>query len=176
MLERFRDFFHIKDKRGISPLIATVLMIAFAVALGAVVMNWGRAYVEDTAADASHTSDTRIMCSQNVNLRLAQIGGSPQICYDEGDDEVRVTLQNVGSMDLEGIIFNVFGSEGSGASVDLEESLAQSQIRRFNIEYDSSEHGEIEFVQAVPKILVRGSNTPVQCSSEEEQWEEVLPC
>jgi len=27
-------------KRGISPLIATVLLVAFAVSLGAVVMNW----------------------------------------------------------------------------------------------------------------------------------------
>ena len=28
------------NKRGISPLIATVLLVAFAVALGAVVMSW----------------------------------------------------------------------------------------------------------------------------------------
>ena len=30
------------QKKGVSPLIATVLLISFAVALGAVVMNWGR--------------------------------------------------------------------------------------------------------------------------------------
>ena len=34
-------------KRGISPLIATVLLVAFAVALGAVVMNWAKG-VEET--------------------------------------------------------------------------------------------------------------------------------
>lgn len=28
------------NKRGISPLIATILLVAFAVALGAVVMSW----------------------------------------------------------------------------------------------------------------------------------------
>ena len=32
----------IKNKKGVSPLIATILLIAFAVALGAVVMSWGR--------------------------------------------------------------------------------------------------------------------------------------
>ncbi|MDP7623305.1 MAG: hypothetical protein QF436_04300, partial [Candidatus Woesearchaeota archaeon] len=30
------------NKRGVSPLIATVLLISFAVALGSVVLNWGR--------------------------------------------------------------------------------------------------------------------------------------
>ncbi|MBS3158744.1 hypothetical protein J4206_05650 [Candidatus Woesearchaeota archaeon] len=33
-------------KRGISPLIATVLLVAFAVALGAVVMNWAKGVEE----------------------------------------------------------------------------------------------------------------------------------
>ena len=35
MLEIFRS------KKGVSPLIATILLIAFAVALGSVVLNWG---------------------------------------------------------------------------------------------------------------------------------------
>ena len=29
------------SKKGVSPLIATILLIAFAVALGTVIMNWG---------------------------------------------------------------------------------------------------------------------------------------
>ena len=33
------EFF--SSKKGVSPLIATILLIAFAVALGSVVMNWG---------------------------------------------------------------------------------------------------------------------------------------
>ena len=53
------------NKKAVSPLIATVLLIAFAVALGAVVMNWGRSYVETTAKYAEEKSDIQILCSRD---------------------------------------------------------------------------------------------------------------
>ena len=37
MLKRGAFF---RSKRGLSPLIATVLLIAFAVSMGAMIMNW----------------------------------------------------------------------------------------------------------------------------------------
>jgi len=55
------------NKKAVSPLIATVLLIAFAVALGAVVMNWGRSYVETTAEYAERGSDIQILCSRDIN-------------------------------------------------------------------------------------------------------------
>ncbi|MFP4656429.1 MAG: archaellin/type IV pilin N-terminal domain-containing protein [Candidatus Woesearchaeota archaeon] len=170
------NFFRVKNKKGISPLIATVLLIAFAVALGAVVMNWGRAYVEDTARETGVTSDTRIACSQNVNVQLVHVGGSPRICYNDDDKQVEITIQNRGSVNLEGFVFNILGTEGSGENHDYNTSLSRSGIERFELPYDSSEHGQVEFVQVVPKIMVSGSNVPAQCSDYGEQWEEVLRC
>ena len=38
------------EKKGMSPLVATVLLIAFAVALGAVVLNWGEEFVQEATA------------------------------------------------------------------------------------------------------------------------------
>jgi flagellin-like protein len=40
-------------KRGISPLVATILLVAFAVALGSVVMSWAQGIEEDVAAKGS---------------------------------------------------------------------------------------------------------------------------
>jgi FlaG/FlaF family flagellin (archaellin) len=59
-------------------LIATVLLIAFAVALGAVVMNWGRSYVEDTALNAQRTSQSKVDCSLGVSIEIKQISGDPK--------------------------------------------------------------------------------------------------
>ena len=39
------------NKRGISPLLATVLLIAFAIALGALVLNYGENFVMETSAE-----------------------------------------------------------------------------------------------------------------------------
>lgn len=39
------------NKRGISPLLATVLLIAFAIALGALVLNYGENFVMEATAE-----------------------------------------------------------------------------------------------------------------------------
>jgi len=70
-------------KKAVSPLIATVLLIAFAVALGAVVMNWGRGYVEDTANIARERSDTEVTCASDVGLAIVEIDSVPQVCYNQ---------------------------------------------------------------------------------------------
>ena len=35
-----------RKKRALSPLVATILLVAFALVIGTVTMNWGRSYVE----------------------------------------------------------------------------------------------------------------------------------
>lgn len=39
-----------KSKKAISPLVATIILLAFAVALGSVVMSWGKGLIEKAAA------------------------------------------------------------------------------------------------------------------------------
>ncbi|MFW6230892.1 MAG: archaellin/type IV pilin N-terminal domain-containing protein [Nanoarchaeota archaeon] len=164
------------NKKGISPLIATVLLIAFAVALGAVVMNWGRSYVEETAKQSGQTSDTKVTCAQQVKLEIVEVAKTPKICFNEDEGFVEVTVQNKGEVDLEGLLFNVLGIEGTGISHDTNTTIERSRIRKFEIEYDDSEHGNIEFVQIIPKVDVSGSQIAAECSDSDLQWEEVLPC
>ena len=163
------------DKRGISPLIATVLLIAFAVALGAIVMNWGRSYVEETARQSAITSDTKVTCAQQVRLDVVQVNRVPRICYNEDAGNIEITLQNRGEVDILGMLFNVLGEDGA-TTEESDFVLARSRIRKFDIEYDRSEFGEIEFVQVVPMVQVTGSAVPAECSDSNLQWEEILPC
>lgn len=164
------------NKKGISPLIATVLLIAFAVALGAVVMNWGRSYVEETAKQSGQTSDAKVTCAQKVKIEIVEVAKTPKICYNENEGYVEITLQNKGEVNLEGLLFNVLGDEGTGISYDVNETLERSRIKKYTIDYDTSEHGAIEFVQIIPKIDVSGSAISAECSDSDLQWEEVLSC
>ena len=79
-------------KRGVSPLIATVLLIAFAVALGAVVMNWGRGYVEDTADDAREKSDRELVCASEIDLAAVDVDSVTQICYSENGADSNISM------------------------------------------------------------------------------------
>ncbi len=70
------DFSH--TKKGMSPLIATVLLIAFAVALGAMIMNWSSSLGERVGPDCS--AITMII--------------SPYLCYAE--NMIKMSVKNTG--------------------------------------------------------------------------------
>lgn len=36
----------LNNKRGLSPLVATVLLVVFALVIGTITMNWGKSYVD----------------------------------------------------------------------------------------------------------------------------------
>ncbi|MFH0869761.1 MAG: archaellin/type IV pilin N-terminal domain-containing protein [archaeon] len=89
------------SRKGMSPLIATVLLIAFAVALGAMIMNWSSSLGESTGPDCSGIKMTLIspMCyAQNIIKLNVQNSGSPveAVTVRVVDDNVKndVELKN----------------------------------------------------------------------------------
>lgn len=73
----------LKSKRGVSPLIATVLLIGFAVAIGAVIMNWGSAVVAETDGDAVEQNFLKWYMGNNIE----------NVCFDDN----RISLEVKGS-------------------------------------------------------------------------------
>lgn len=53
------------NKRALSPLIATVLLIAFAIALGAIVMGLGKNYIKSISAELQPAQSVEI-CKEGV--------------------------------------------------------------------------------------------------------------
>lgn len=160
------------NKRGISPLIATVLLIAFAVALGAVVMNWGRSYVEDMSEKSAQTSESEIVCAQEVSFEIQDIGTDRQICFDADEREIRVMLVNKGKIDLAGFAFQIIGAEGTGVAFDTENpgedfedvnyALPKNGFKTYTIEFPD-DHGDITFIGIVPKIKSAGATEFTSC-------------
>ena len=72
----------LRSKKAMSPLIATVLLIAFAVALGAMIMNWSADAVMDDSVDLES------VCA-SVNLQ-----NNGNLCY--GDGKLTFSVKNVG--------------------------------------------------------------------------------
>ena len=52
------------NKKGISPLIATVLIIGFTVALAAIVITWGVRFTETTQENVARETDVGLTCSR----------------------------------------------------------------------------------------------------------------
>src|SRR3989338_11188938 len=143
------------NKKGVSPLIATVLLIAFAVALGAVIMNWGRGFVQDRTADVEKTTKIETSCALDVQLKVSEIIGTPQLCYggSSTDGFVEFTLDNQGRKDVKEIGIVIGGQLGIYQNSSLNGSLiiAGGALYR-NLSYDYDAYGDIKYVRFIPKL------------------------
>ena len=104
-------------KRGISPLIATVLLIAFAVALGAMIMNWSSNLLSESRMEDE--------CSK---VKISLVG---KFCLKE--NQVTLGVLNSGESTVEEVLLRV-----SSKDLDNEIRIKESKLlvnQRFNKEF-----------------------------------------
>ena len=154
-------------KKGVSPLIATVLLIAFAVSLGAVVMNWGRGYVESTAEQAEAQSAEKISCSMDTSIDIVQVGTKMKLCVDNtvvAEPELKFTLINTGSIDIQGIQVTELYTDAAdkiplerGATISSPVPVGKSKLMQGNLTLNvTTDFDDIEQLELAPIILVKG--------------------
>jgi len=132
-------------KKGISPLIATVLIIGFVVAIGAVVMLWGRGFVKERTEKEGALSEAKLNCN-SIDLKVV----------DTSQDEV--TIENRGSVSIGG--FKIKFYDGS---TDVKELYIEVKpMGRAVIRSEGATKMDI-----IPAIKPEGVGAPlVPCSDE----------
>ena len=126
------------NKRGIAPLVATLLLISFAVSLGVVIMNFGRAQVELQA-----------QCPVDIGLKLAEISGKKQACLD--GNAISFTVENGANMQVTGLVVNVIGSK-KAETKEFTDPIAKVGTFVGSMPYSVSTSGEIRQLKITPKI------------------------
>ncbi len=175
----FRNDRIIRNKNGVSPLIATVLLIAFAVALGAVVMNWGRGFVQQQTTEAEKTTQVKLGCSLKVNLKVAEIDGVPQVCYGGGGSAGYIELRlnnNDETNDIKGLSISVGGDTGIYNNDTINTTIPVGLSGYLNMSYSYTSYGKVKNIRVVPKILIGGVVTPCGGSPLEKSTSEIRNC
>ncbi len=166
------------DKRGVSPLIATVLLIAFTVALGAVVMNWGRGFVQAQTNEVDKSTNTKIPCSK-INVEISSIDSTPQLCYGgagtAGYLEIRVD-NNDEANEIKGFTMVVQGELNTYNNDTINTTIPAGGGAFINLTYSYTTYGKVKQVRIVPKISVGGSITPCGGSPLEKSASEIRNC
>ncbi len=156
-------------KKGVSPLIATVLLIAFAVALGAVIMNWGKGFVQDRTADIDRNTKIETGCALDVAFRVADRRGTPQLCYAGSGTQgyIEFTLENNGKKDIKKVALVIEGELGiyQNNSLNGTAMIAGIGASKQNISYSYTQYGAIEYVRFTPVIDIAGIDTACGGSS-----------
>lgn len=136
------------SKKGVSPLIATILLIAFAVALGSVVMNWGLNLNLGNSEDACRNVGIMI---RNIDAAEACFGGFGANGY------INFILDNTGAVDISGLSILIVGDKGTRL-FDLDNILIKKSSlydkKDKEVSYDFSTFGNIKQVQFIPKVKV----------------------
>lgn len=156
------------SKKGVSPLIATILLIAFAVALGSVVMNWGLSLNLGKSSDACRNVEIEV---KNINGIESCFGGFGQNGY------INFIIDNTGSIDISGLAIWIVGDKGTRL-FDLDSIMVKKgslyDKKDKEVSYDFSQFGNIKQVQFIPKVMI-GQTTEI-CPKNAVKAEKIGVC
>ncbi len=95
------------NKKGISPLIATVLLIGFTVALAGVVITWGGGFVKNITSGTEERTAQNLACAGDLNFEISKYS-----CGDLANNiKSTITVNNKGSVPLTKVAIRFFDSE-----------------------------------------------------------------
>jgi len=129
-------------KRAMSPLFSTIILIGFAMALGGVVMSWGK---------EGYTIEKPVGACKQASLALISYGPNRGICTKE--NRLYFNIQNNGEIDLDGIKISILGDEGVDTAL-INKKLMVADISKLDAEYSGV--GKIEKVIFTPQFTVLG--------------------
>jgi len=131
------------NKRGISPLVATILLIAFAVSIGALIMNW-------TSSDINNAIKG-VSCS-DVNIEL--------INACQNNESIVISIKNQGEVNINAITLR---SNSAGVSDHLVSSsfLSTSETKTLIVKKENFNEANFKILP----IIVSGQDEFV-CSSQ----------
>lgn len=129
-------------KKAMSPLFSTIVLIGFAIALGGVVMSWGRGgySLEKTVVECKQTS-----------LSLISYGENKGICNKE--NRLYFTIQNNGEVGLDGVQVSILGDREIYSSI-IHNRIDIADIVKLELGYQDI--GKIEKVIFTPRFTYLG--------------------
>jgi len=126
-------------KKGMSPLIVTILLIAFAVALGTMIMNWS----SDVASGA------QVSCEE-VELQIQKAFEKEILCYNENQGKMRFVVKNVGSSPLDFMIYRRISANLKTNDIKMPDSyLGPGKIYEADIVFEMTDRLHIEFIPGI---------------------------
>jgi len=158
------------SKRGITPLIATVLLIGFTIALAAIIITWGGQFVRKTQERVGIESELQLSCSQ-LNFDIDSVS-----CVRIGGIGVPITTKldtvRVSSNTAQAISGFILRAQSNRTRLIVVDSAITTPLPPFGAAtltfttqsppgWGTEGVGE---VQAIPKIISPGQGEQV-CSS-----------
>ena len=142
------------NKRGMSPLIATVLLIGLAVALAVFVIFWGTGIIRQEIDKTAGFAAGKIDCQTKVEIDVTKARCSAGI--------VIVSIQNIREEKLPDFRGRVVGDKGASSSL-AGVALDSYASKDIGFVYDSVNVGKPKAIEVIP--VVYEGNDLVTCDA-----------
>jgi hypothetical protein len=144
-----------------SPLLLTIVLIAFAVALGAMIMSWG----------SSKVGPQKSSCDR-VDLVVQKAFDNDLICFNEQTGKLKIVVKNVGEEKLKSLIYRKINPDLSVRDITLPSSEMEPG-RIYEAEIPIVEKGKVH-IEIIPQILI--DTTPTLCDDKAIIKENLQSC
>ena len=143
-------------KNGISPLIATVLILGFTVALAAIIMTWGTGFVKKMQESTEETANIQVVCATDVVFNVKSA------CW--GDDEYNVVISNDGKTDIIKWRFRIYYSDTNvTSSAEIIEPILKFGLQSIPIGDNNATMVQgAKKIEAIP--IIKPSGTEITCA------------
>lgn len=149
-------------KKGVSPLVATTMLVGFTVAVVAMVVVWSRGYIEERAAKEEALANTKLKC-ETVKFTVEEACPT--------GDQLDIKLKNLANQQIDSWILRIKGKNGNVQATEqglvvkgLETKELNLGSESFSASYETIGEG-IDSVEVIPAIKA-GRNKYVPCSGQ----------
>ena len=155
------------NKRGISAIIATVILIAFVIIIGGIVWIYIQRFSSEQLEDIG---DDEACFDLNINIVEA--------CYtiiNPGDDTIRIKVESESTQEVDsGFLVRIFGGSEMLAPSEPFTKLKGFNVVDIEVPYDSSKIGTVDKVEVIPKVR-REDGSQIVCSLQSDTFN-VIGC
>jgi flagellin-like protein len=110
----------LRNKRGLSPLIAAVLLVAFTVAIAAFLATWSKSYTETQALAVEKETVAKLACGKaGLRIKACAFVKVP----NENNYTVRLLARNAGSLKLGNLKVVIFYPDDTVKTLNFDPDL-----------------------------------------------------
>ncbi len=156
-----------RKKKGISPLIATVLILGFTVALAAVIMVWGNRFTTTIQKNTEETATTTLSCATDVDLKIVRVCNSTPTDYT-------VSVANDQSGKISRVILRFYNGSGSDIMTNDTAFANLGGIPGYGTKTESVVGFPLilaNYVEAIPVAIINGKE--VTCTANKQDTGEI---
>lgn len=134
-------------KKGISPLIATILLIGFTIALITLVILWGKGYIEELAEKRGILAEKQQQCT---NVEITAVKAEYTELAEHGLREIEVVLKNKKDTTINQLVFRITGDE-KGEAFESYTSLKGLEVKPYNVTFPET---DVKSIDVIPHLRV----------------------